>query len=178
MQCSIHISGVDRRQFGNIDGFDLWQALVSDKISSRSEIVLNIDDLSNYAAVRRGDFKYVIGQTDTGSAWLGASGEPSEGMSPTYDAYKVLYSKAGAAISGVITTSQAMELKERKKRNVRNVNDASLKRNFQEMILTTETMLKSRRKAQIKCNVKEEDRVSIFSYLDSNFIVFLQFCSR
>ncbi|XP_017798532.1 PREDICTED: arylsulfatase B-like [Habropoda laboriosa] len=152
-------AGVDRRQLGNIDGFDLWHALVSDKISSRSEIVINIDDLSNYAAIRRGDFKYVIGQTETGSAWVGASGDPLEGISPTYDPYKVLYSKTGVAISGIITARQAMELNERRKRNVRNIDDTVSKTNFQEKILSTKKILELRKKAQIECNVRAEDRV-------------------
>ncbi|CAK9825521.1 Arylsulfatase B [Anthophora retusa] len=153
-------AGVDRRQLGNIDGFDLWHALIADKISSRSEIVINIDDLSNYAAIRRGDFKYIIGQTETGSAWVGASGDPFEGISPTYDPYKVLYSKTGVAISGIITARQAMELNERRKRNVRNVDDTALKTNFKENVLSTKKIMELRRKAQIECNVKAEDRVS------------------
>ncbi|XP_053973145.1 arylsulfatase B-like [Hylaeus volcanicus] len=153
-------AGVDSRYLGHIDGFNLWPALVSNKISSRSEILINIDDLSNYAAIRRGDFKYVIGETDTGSAWLGASGDPSEGVSPEYDPYKVLHSKAGVAIAGVITTSQAMELNEKKKRVMRNANDIGLKTNFRDGILTAEEITKLRRSAQIKCNVHQKDEVA------------------
>ncbi|XP_076633117.1 arylsulfatase I [Colletes latitarsis] len=152
-------AGVDTRHLGNIDGFDLWSALVSDKISSRSEILINIDDLDNYAAIRRGDFKYVIGQTETGGAWVGASGQPSEGISPEYDLNKVLQSKVGVAIAGVITARQATELNERRKRNVRNVNDAALKTNFREKILTGDNILELRQRARIKCNVKQEDKI-------------------
>lgn len=148
-------------QLGNIDGFDLWPSLVSGKISPRSEIVINIDDLADYAAIRRGDFKYIIGQTETGSAWLGASGDPSEGVSPRYDPYKVLYSKTGVAISGVITAKQAMELNEKKKENIKIVYDTSSKTNFQEKILTSEDIIEMRKKAQIKCNVTEKDKVSV-----------------
>lgn len=152
-------AGVDGRQLGHIDGFDLWPALVSDKISSRSEILINIDDLGNYAAIRRGDFKYVIGETETGSAWVGASGHPSEGVTPEYDPNKVLHSKTGVAIAGVITTRQAMELNDRRKRNIRNVNDPALRTNFREKILNADNILQLRQRAQIKCNVKQEDKV-------------------
>ncbi|CAL7944498.1 unnamed protein product [Xylocopa violacea] len=154
-------AGVDtkQQQFEHIDGFNLWSALVLNKVSPRYELVLNIDDLSNYAAIRRGDFKYVIGETSTGRAWVGASGDASEGIPPGYDPYKVLYSKTGAAISGIITAKQAMELNERRRRNVRNVDDGTLKTNFQEKILTTEMVYNLRRAAQIKCNVKEEDMI-------------------
>lgn len=124
-------------------------------------MVINIDDLSNYAAIRRGDFKYVIGQTETGGAWVGATGEPSEGISPRYDPYKILYSKTGVAISGVITARQAIELNERRKRSARNVNDTPPKTNFQEKILTAENISELRKKAQIKCNIEEKDRVSV-----------------
>lgn len=156
----MYLSGVDRKQLGNIDGFDLWSALVLNKISSRSEVVLNIDDFSDYAAFRRGDFKYIIGRTETGSAWLGASGDPSEGISPQYDPYKILYSKTGVAISGIITAKQAMELKERRKRSM-NIYNTALETNFEEKILSVENISELRKKAHITCNVKEEDRVSI-----------------
>lgn len=155
----LYFTGVDKRTFGNIDGFDLWPALVSGKISSRSEIVINIDDLDNYAAIRRSDFKYVIGQTETGSAWVGASGQPFEGISPEYDPKKVLHSKTGVAISGIITARQATELNKRRKRNLKNVDKATLETNFPEKMLTVDKVLELRQKAQIKCNVKEKDKV-------------------
>ncbi|KAK9300129.1 hypothetical protein QLX08_007059 [Tetragonisca angustula] len=153
-------AGVNRKQLGNIDGFDLWPALVSDRISPRSEIVINIDDLSNYAAIRQGDFKYIIGRTETGSAWLGASGNSSEGTSPQYDPYKVLYSKTGIAISGVVTAKQAMKLKERKKRDIKTIYATISKTNFQEKILTIKDISEIRKEAQIKCNIKEKSKIS------------------
>ena len=157
----MYFLGVNRKQLGNIDGFDLWPALVSDRISPRSEIVINIDDLSNYAAIRQGDFKYIIGRTETGSAWLGASGNSSEGTSPQYDPYKVLYSKTGIAISGVVTAKQAMKLKERKKRDIKTIYATISKTNFQEKILTIKDISEIRKEAQIKCNIKEKSKVSI-----------------
>ncbi|XP_034183230.2 arylsulfatase B isoform X1 [Osmia lignaria lignaria] len=151
-------AGAERKHLGNIDGFDLWPALISDKISPRSDIVLNIDDISNYSAIRRGDFKYVIGQTETGRAWLGATGNSSEGVSPKYDPFKVLYSKVGVAISGVITVKQAMELDERRK-NVKNGTNIPLKTDFQAKILTADKLLELRNNARIRCNVKEENKI-------------------
>ncbi|XP_003705279.3 arylsulfatase B isoform X1 [Megachile rotundata] len=144
-------AGVDSKQLGNIDGFDLWPALRSDKISPRSDVVLNIDDISKYASIRRGDFKYVIGETETGRAWVGATGAPSEGIPPKYDPDKVLYSKAGVAISGVLTAKQAKELKKKK--------NTSSKIDFEEKILSAEKIFQLRSDARVQCNVKEENRI-------------------
>lgn len=149
---------MERKHLGNIDGFDLWPALVSDKISPRSDVVLNIDDISNYSAIRRGDFKYVIGETETGRAWLGATGNSTEGVPPKYDPFRVLYSKAGVAISGVITVKQAIELDQRR-RNANNGTDVPPKTDFQAKILTVDKLLELRNDARVQCNVKEENRV-------------------
>nr|XP_031848880.1 arylsulfatase B-like [Nomia melanderi] len=149
-------AGVHEKHFNHLDGFNLWPALVSNKPSSRAEIVLNINDVDNYTAIRRGDFKYVIGQTETGSNWVGASGSPAEGVPPVYDPDKVLHSKAGVAISGIITARQAMELRERRKRNL---DDAILRTNFQEKILTADEILQLRRSARLECNVKDEEKI-------------------
>ncbi|XP_026667849.1 arylsulfatase B-like [Ceratina calcarata] len=148
--------GIDGR-LGNIDGFDMWPTLVSDEVSQRSDIVYNIDDIVPYAAIRRGDFKYVTGQTDTGSAWLGATGGPSEGISPKYDPEKILSSKAGVAISDTITGKQMTGLKA--SRNMENMNDAVLKSNISENVLSVDQVLELRKMAEIKCNVREEDRI-------------------
>ncbi|XP_076302382.1 arylsulfatase I isoform X2 [Lasioglossum baleicum] len=150
-------AGVSGKRLGHIDGFNLWPALVSNKQSPRSEIVININDVDNYTAIRRGDFKYVIGQTETGSSWLGATGDSSEGVPPAYNPDKILHSKTGIAISGIITARQAIELRERRKRNV---DDTTLKGNFREKMLTADEILELRRRAQVKCNVREEDKIA------------------
>ncbi|XP_076376940.1 arylsulfatase I isoform X2 [Megalopta genalis] len=150
-------AGVNGEQFSHIDGFDLWPALVSNGQSPRSEIVININDVDNYTAIRRGDFKYVIGQTQTGGSWVGATGDSSEGVSPKYIPEKVLHSKTGVAISGVLTARQAIELRERRKRNA---DGATSKANFREKkILTGDEILLLRRRAQIKCSARNEEKI-------------------
>ncbi|XP_076646659.1 arylsulfatase B [Halictus rubicundus] len=150
-------AGVNMKHFDHIDGFNLWPALVSNRQSPRSEIVINLNDIDNYTAIRRGDFKYVIGQTQTGGSWLGATGDSSEGVPPVYSPDKILHSKTGVAISGIITARQAIELGERRKRNA---DDATLKGNFREKILTADEILELRRRAQVTCNVRDEDKIA------------------
>ncbi|XP_078052451.1 arylsulfatase I isoform X2 [Augochlora pura] len=149
-------AGVNLGHFSHIDGFNLWPALVSNGKSPRSEIVININDVDKYAAIRRGDFKYVIGQTQTGGKWVGATGNSSEGVSPEYIPDKILHSKTGIAISGVVNARQAIELRERRKRNA---SEATLKANFREKILTGDKILELRRKAQIKCTTRNEEKI-------------------
>lgn len=54
--------GLDPQDLGDIDGIDMWPALSEDLPSPREEILYNIDDIGNpYAAIRRGDWKYITG---------------------------------------------------------------------------------------------------------------------
>lgn len=47
---------------GDIDGIDMWSALVAGTESPRSEFVYNIDDVGDvYAAIRYQDWKYMRG---------------------------------------------------------------------------------------------------------------------
>ena len=60
-------AGVTNNRFENIkndiDGIDVWQAVINDEASPRTEVVYNIDDVGDggrpIAALRQGDWKLV-----------------------------------------------------------------------------------------------------------------------
>ncbi|XP_022083579.1 arylsulfatase I-like [Acanthaster planci] len=65
---------------GNIYGKDVWDTVSQGQSSPRNEILLNIDPIGMYAALRVGDYKLLIGDNDHGiwDGWyppLGASTE-------------------------------------------------------------------------------------------------------
>lgn len=136
---------------------DLWETIAKNYTSPRSEILINIDDISNYSAIRYGDFKYITGDTGDNDEWLGESGKPSEefGFPPAYDPNQILQSKAGIAIAGVITAQEVIE--SRRSRSFGVEDDTN--KGFQRMMLTADQLLDLRTKSQIKCNVREEDTV-------------------
>nr|XP_037274629.1 arylsulfatase B-like [Rhipicephalus microplus] len=49
------------QQLGNIDGHDMWESLSEDALSPRSDFVYNIDPLWGYSAIRKDNFKIVVG---------------------------------------------------------------------------------------------------------------------
>ncbi|XP_046838144.1 arylsulfatase B-like isoform X1 [Vespa crabro] len=150
-------AGLNKSQLGKIDGLDLWETIAGNQISPRSEILINIDDISNYAAIRYGDFKYITGDTGINDEWLGESGKPSEesGFPPVYDPNQILQSKTGIAIAGVITAQEIIE--SRRSRSVDVKDDINI--GFQKMMLTADQLLDLRMKSEIKCNVREEDMI-------------------
>ncbi|XP_073999826.1 arylsulfatase B-like isoform X2 [Rhodnius prolixus] len=100
------LAGLDPQDLGDIDGIDMWPALSEDLPSPREEILYNIDDIGNpYAAIRRGDWKYITGSAtgERNNEWYGESGRDS---ALEYNTDSVLLSKAGVAISGYIIKEQ------------------------------------------------------------------------
>lgn len=103
-------------QIGKIDGVDMWPSISGETTkndnngNNRAEVLVNIDPIFNYSAIRRGDFKYVLGTVGNGEEWYGETGRIEnaidEGQSPFYDPDHVLMSKVGTAISGLLTAKQ------------------------------------------------------------------------
>ncbi|KAJ8890447.1 hypothetical protein PR048_009956 [Dryococelus australis] len=100
-------AGLDVSALGDIDGVDMWSSLSQDLPSRRSEIVHNIDDIEGYAAIRRGDWKYVSGTSQNGlvDRWYGEQGKDG----PEYDVTEVLTSKTATSLAGVITKLQIQQ---------------------------------------------------------------------
>lgn len=63
-------AGGDTSVLKHLDGYDMWDMLSNHDEPVRSEILHNIDPISQIAALRVGDYKLVIGQTYHG-AWSG-----------------------------------------------------------------------------------------------------------
>ncbi|XP_043488808.1 arylsulfatase B-like, partial [Polistes fuscatus] len=148
-------AGLNKSKLNKIDGKDLWESIVENRNSPRTEILINIDDISDYAAIRYKNFKYITGNVGVDD-WLGESGKPSEefGFPPAYNPNQILQSKTGIALAGVMTAQEIIESR-RKRRNVSVANDTN--KEFQKKILTVDQLLDLRKKAELKCNVKKED---------------------
>lgn len=86
----------------------MWQSLSENQTSPRFEMLYNMDDLDNYAAIRRGDYKYVIGTTGKGKAdqWYGTTGNDTTN---NYSEADVLKSQTASVLAGVITSQQIKE---------------------------------------------------------------------
>lgn len=113
----------------------MWPTIAFDKIGPREEVLINIDSISKYEAIRIGKYKYLRGQTKASWKWLGDSGKKSLERRPPYLPQTVLYSKAGAAIAAVTAGD----------------NNANL---------TSQKILKLRQQAEVHCNVMEKEKVS------------------
>jgi arylsulfatase A-like enzyme len=46
----------------NLDGIDQWSSIRNNETSSRTQVVINIDEVMKNAAIRAGDWKLVIGE--------------------------------------------------------------------------------------------------------------------
>ncbi|XP_032687353.1 arylsulfatase B-like [Odontomachus brunneus] len=135
----LSVVGVNKEEIGEIDGFDMWPTIAFDEISPREEMVINIDSISKYEAIRLGKYKYVRGQTTSSSEWLGESRKNSTEQQPQYLPETVLYSKAGVAIAEVTAGD----------------NNA---------ILTSQKILELRQEAKVYCNVTEAEKIQCHAW--------------
>ncbi|XP_075526970.1 arylsulfatase B-like isoform X2 [Dermacentor variabilis] len=60
------LAGGSVSDLGPLDGKDMWAVVSRDEPSPRSDVVYNIDPLWEFAAVRRDNFKIVVGSFDGG----------------------------------------------------------------------------------------------------------------
>ncbi|KAH7961248.1 hypothetical protein HPB52_006091 [Rhipicephalus sanguineus] len=60
------LAGGSTSDLGQLDGLDMWGVLSRDEPSQRSDVVYNIDPLWDYAAIRRDNFKIVVGSRGGG----------------------------------------------------------------------------------------------------------------
>lgn len=138
-------AGIQKTNISDIDGYDMWPTLVSGGASRRHEVLINIDDIYNYSAIRIGNFKYVKGETTANFTWVGESGKSDDGQ-PSYDPEKVLNSKVGVAIASI--------------KQIENNQLYSTVENSEDNILTPQKILQLRDQAQIHCNVTEMEKIS------------------
>ncbi|GFV54965.1 arylsulfatase B [Trichonephila clavipes] len=65
-------AGGDTSNLRDIDGQSIWDALVTNSPSPRSEILHNIDPIDNVSSLRRGDLKLITGNLTSGvETWSG-----------------------------------------------------------------------------------------------------------
>ncbi|XP_046993799.1 arylsulfatase I-like [Schistocerca americana] len=95
----------------DLDGVNLWDALVTNAESPRTEVLLNIDEKVGNGAIRIGDWKLVKGVQNNaaGAGYLGASGAENSRSTPAYGPQQVLASPAGQAVSSVLGGSTSPE---------------------------------------------------------------------
>ncbi|XP_072028594.1 arylsulfatase B-like [Amphiura filiformis] len=70
------LAGGNVSELTNLDGYDVWDTLSKGVTSPRKEILHNIDPIGNFSALRRGDYKIVIGNDYKGKwdGWFNAIG--------------------------------------------------------------------------------------------------------
>ncbi|XP_046995298.1 arylsulfatase B-like [Schistocerca americana] len=95
----------------DLDGVNLWDALVTNGESPRTEVLLNVDERAENGGIRIGDWKLVKGVQNNaaGTGYLGASGAENNRSTPAYGPEQVLASPAGQAVSSVLGGSTSPE---------------------------------------------------------------------
>lgn len=122
------------KELGDIDGKNMWNAISENTETPRKEMVYNIDEIYNYAAVRQGNWKYIAGTSTSQNLWYGDAGKSN---SYKYDINDVLKSETAITLAGLLTYKQIAE------KNTDSDNTTHL--------LEPEIVLKLRKLAEIKC---------------------------
>ncbi|XP_076067127.1 arylsulfatase B-like isoform X4 [Oratosquilla oratoria] len=103
----VSAAGGNSQALGSIDGMDMWNSLVNDKISPRIEFLINIDPMLGGAAIRVGDWKLVyrpMGSDLRWNGWYGPSGRNETAKETKLENifYQILESPAADAVKTVI----------------------------------------------------------------------------
>ncbi|KAJ9574805.1 hypothetical protein L9F63_008030 [Diploptera punctata] len=94
-------AGLDSKQLSamKVDGVDQWKSLIYNTASVRNKMPVELDELRNIYAVRRGNWKLVQGNSLLGF-YDGYSGDNGENTtSPVYNVKGIMESDAGRAIN-------------------------------------------------------------------------------
>ncbi|KAL3231920.1 hypothetical protein MRX96_023182 [Rhipicephalus microplus] len=104
-------AGGDAANVEHLDGIDMWRHLSEDLPSPRTDILYNIDPVSNTAALRYGDHKIVLGAPPAGSSdeRTPIPGSPRSdddleeltSRSKASDALRRLYSNASSTVASI-----------------------------------------------------------------------------
>ncbi|KAK9509481.1 hypothetical protein O3M35_006791 [Rhynocoris fuscipes] len=148
------LAGLDPKELGDIDGYNMWPSLSEDLPSPREDILYNIDDVgSPYAALRRGDWKYITGSStgERNAEWYGESGRDDRTMEYSTDA--ILLSKAGVAISGYIIKEQ-IQSKIKRASMMNSVSDEQKEKLLEDppRLLNPDIMFNLRLEAEVECS--------------------------
>ncbi|KAF5269793.1 hypothetical protein FQA39_LY08574 [Lamprigera yunnana] len=145
------IAGLNVSDLKNIDGFDMWNSISEDAESTRTEMVYNIDEIENYAAVRRGEWKYVHGTTAIGEldSWYGSTGK---NKNYTYDESTILMSEVGSALAGYITSVQIQEKHANKLKSIS-------EEHYNNKLLNINKISTLRKSAALDCGTVDSDNL-------------------
>ncbi|KAL6264453.1 hypothetical protein P5V15_004562 [Pogonomyrmex californicus] len=81
-------AGINNINISEIDGRNMWPALMSDRLNPRREILINIDDISNYSAIRHGNFKYISCDLIRSPCLFDIKNDPSASLEMTLLQYR------------------------------------------------------------------------------------------
>ncbi|XP_023312068.1 arylsulfatase B-like [Anoplophora glabripennis] len=102
-----HAAGGNVSELGDIDGINQWDVISKNLTTTRTEILLNIDEFENQSAILgyEGQYKLVNGTYQDGlyDQYYGDSGRGSE--NPSYDTQQIINSLANQAIQTISNQS-------------------------------------------------------------------------
>lgn len=124
----------------------MWESISQGGKGPRSEVLYNIDDVWNYAAIRRNNWKYLYGSISKKDYWYGTAGTDAHYH---YAIDAVLDSKTGTALAGITTYQQIHQKHNDFRHKALNKTDYSVQ------LLDESTILRMREEARVRCKDRE-----------------------